>query len=100
MHAVCRATCGTALQFAEMMPAESATALAAIRDRLYNCGAGGMPVQPVNPTAPFEPVDVQPEPGLEASEAASTAAAAQQPAAVTSNQGLTLTGITLPCQIV
>ncbi len=73
----------TALQYTEMMPAESATALAAIRDRLYNCGAGGMPAQPVNLTAPFQPVDVQPAPGAEAAEAATAA-----PAAANQNQGV------------
>ncbi|KAK9836483.1 hypothetical protein WJX74_001433 [Apatococcus lobatus] len=79
-----------ALDFSELMVAEPATALAAIRDRLFNCGAGGMPAQPVGLPAPFEPVDVQPQPDAADVDAAS--AATPQPgaaalAATNSGQG-------------
>ena len=80
-----------ALNFTNLMQSESATALAAVQDRLYNSGLGGMPAMPVNPAAPFDPVDVQPAPGVEAAEAPAAAAASQPavaaPASSTANQG-------------
>ena len=79
-----------ALEFSELMTCEPATALAAIRDRLFNCGAGGMPAQPVGLPTPFESVDVQPQPDAAAADAASAGAAqpgATALAATTSGQG-------------
>ena len=82
-----------ALDFSELMTAEPATALAAIRDRLFNCGAGGMPAQPIGLPAPFEPMDIQPQPDAASSDAASAPVAlpgAASLAATTSGQGVAL----------
>lgn len=65
-----------ALDFSELMTAEPATALAAIRDRPFNCGMGAVSAQPCGLPTPFETVDpdVQPQLDVAAAEAASAAA--------------------------